>query len=452
MAAKVGLVDCNNFYVSCERVFQPHLRKKPVAVLSNNDGVVIARSNELKKLGIPAGAPYFKWKKQIEALNAYILSSNYLLYGDMSMRVMETIQYHAEEVEIYSIDEAFISITPEYGKTYREFGLKLKDAIQQWTGIPVSIGLSSTKTLAKIANHLAKKEEVHEGVCDLEEYDPERKCFSRLPIDEVWGFGRRITKRLNEQGMNTIADVLKKPESWVRKELHVTGLKTVKELKGTPCLTLEEVEPERKSMVHSRSFGRPITSFEEMTEAVSNYAERGAIKLRKAGLAPRMLTVFILTNRFNLNKPQYSNQCAVTLPTPTNFTPKLIDAALSGLKKIFKPGYDYQKAGILFTDLTPEDTLQQNLFDDVSEAELEKRQKLSQMVDDLNNRFGRNTISFAASGTKRSWRMKSDLLSPQFTTSWDELLVVKTAQSDVQSEENGQESGGENKDPLVGKK
>ena len=348
-----ALVDCNNFYASCERVFRPDLRGKPIVVLSNNDGNIIARSKEAKALGIAMGEPYFKAKPLLKKYNVQVFSSNYTLYGDMSRRVMDVLQQVEPDLEIYSIDEAFISLPG--GKCFNRIrrGRYIRAVVQQYTGIPVSIGFASTKTLAKLANRIAKKESLHKGVFDLTDHDDIDKLLATIKVEDIWGIGRQHTKKLNTQKIVTARDLKYADDGWIRKHLTVTGLRTVWELRGIPCVSLDKAPAPKKGIITSKSFGRPVTSIKELSEAVTTYISRAAEKLRSQHSIASSVSVFIATNRFKPEKPQYSNSLMLSLPGPTSSTPILIRQALRCLRKIYKPGYEYKKAGVMLTEIIP---------------------------------------------------------------------------------------------------
>jgi len=406
--SSIALVDCNNFYASCERVFNPKLRHRPLVVLSNNDGCIVARSSEAKALGIPMGAPHFQWADFIRAHDVVVCSSNYALYGDLSHRVMRTLEYFNPELEIYSIDEAFLWVGDvEDPYTHCRH---IREKVLQWTGIPVSIGIANTKTLAKVANKKAKK--MATGVYLPEEFD---SILEDLPVGDIWGIGRRLTQFLAKRGIHTAAQLRDKEDVWVRKNLSVVGLRTVWELRGVSCLPLDEAPTAKQSIMTSRSFGRPIVSKEELAQAIATYAARGGKKLRNEGSVASWLQVFIIGK-------EYGKQANLVLPQPTSYTPTLIEYAKAGLEAIFKAGYAYKKGGILLGGLVSEESFQRDLF--VDSAPEEKQKAAMLMLDRANHKFGYSVLQFAAEGTKRPWQMKGQLRSPCFTTRWDELLTI----------------------------
>ena len=408
-----ALVDAKNFYVSCERVFDPRLRGKPVVVLSNNDGCIVARSNEVKALGIPMGAPVFKLRSQIRDHSIQVYSSNYTLYGDLSRRVMQTLEQFTPDVEVYSIDEAFLGLSGDV----EAIAEQLRQTVQQWTGIPVSVGVAPTKTLAKVANHIAKKST---GVCVL---DAPSTVLADLPVGEIWGIGHRLSDRLHQQGVETALQLRDVELSWIRQQMGVVGVRLVQELRGIPCLPLELCPALRKSCCVSRSFGRPVDAIADLKEAVDTYAARAAAKVRRDELKAGVITVFITTNHFKPNEPQYSNSAVVQLPQPANDTFTLVQAALRAVGWLYRPGYQYKKAGVLLTELSPASVVQTDLFSNL--AQQEKRGALMRTVDSLNRQFGAGTVFCAAEGIKKDWKMRSGLRSPGFTTRWEELPVAK---------------------------
>ena len=416
-----ALVDCNNFYVSCERLFQPALRNRPVVVLSNNDGCIIARSNEAKALGIKMGDPYFKKKLFLRKHGVQVFSSNYALYGDLSCRVMTILQQEEPEVEVYSIDESFIRLTAQHGRSMTEHGLYLKERVGRCVGIPVSIGIGSTKTLAKIATSVAKKYPGYHGVFNLEDCSCQDKVLASIKVNKVWGIGRQSTKKLNQQGIYTALDLKNSDERKIRKLLGLPGLRTLMELRGESCITLEQSPPARKSIVSSRSFRKPITELQDLKEAVSSYISTAARKLRDQGLAAANLHVFLSTSRFRTDIPQFSGSRMITLSQTTSCTPILIKAGLRELTDLYKPGYQYNKAGIMLTGLSPASIQQQHLFLPAGDS---RHKPLMEALDRINDRWGRDALRYASSGMAREWSMKQAWKSPAYTTRWGELPVV----------------------------
>ena len=418
----VALVDCNNFFASCERVFRPDLRDKPVVVLSNNDGNIIARSNEAKALGIEMAAPYFKVASCLQKNGVAVFSSNYTLYGDMSHRVMSVLQQLEPEVEIYSIDEAFVSLPAGKGFDLTEHGRNIQKTIRQWTGIPVSIGFASTKSLAKLANRVAKKNSQYQGVFDLTASADIDAILSRVEVADVWGIGRQYTKKLHNRGIFTARDLKYANDEWIRKHLTVMGLRTVWELRGTPCIPIEDAPAPKKGIITSKSFGHPVTSLAELREAVATYASRAAEKLRSQHSLAKSLHVFLATNRFKPEKPQYSKSIMIMLPEPTSSTAVLIKYALGGLKDLYRPGFEFQKAGVMLAEIVPASWRQRNLF-----TRNKSDTSLMDALDRINRKWGGNTVRYAVSGFKKSWTFRRDHLSRAYTTKWDQLPIVKAS-------------------------
>ncbi|HMB93376.1 MAG TPA: Y-family DNA polymerase [Rhodothermales bacterium] len=414
-ASSFALVDCNNFYVSCERVFDPSLARVPVAVRSNNDGCIIARSNEVKAMGVPMGAPYFQYKKLLARHGTRIFSSNYALYGDMSSRVMAVLGQCAPDVEVYSIDEAFLHLAGN-GQAEGQ-AREARQRVLQWTGIPTSIGIAPTKTLAKIANRFAKKHPEWEGVFDMTQRKDVDDLLHIVTVEDVWGIGTQRRKLLNKHGIHTARELRDANEKWIQQRLTITGLRTVYELRGISCLPLEEVPTPKKGITSSRSFGEPVTDLGPLSEAVSSYVTRAAEKLRGQVSICGMLTVFITTKDFGKG-PHYTNSRTATLPEPTAYTPLLIRYAEACLEKIYRPGYRYRKAGVMLTAIQPKGSTQAHLFES---ADHSVNGALMEVVDEINGRWGRGTVFFAASGTKQAWAMKQVQRSPRYTTRWEEV-------------------------------
>jgi DNA polymerase V len=421
MTGPVALVDCNNFYVFCERVFQPELRGRPMVVLSNNDGCVIARSNEAKALGIEMGAPWHLHRTQFASAGMIVRSSNYALYGDMSARVMTMLSAFTPEFELYSIDEAFLGLNG-FGDRLEAQARALRAAVLQGTGIPVSVGIAPTKTLAKVANRIAKKDAKHGGaVLPLDEA-AQNNALAGLALTDLWGIAGRLAAKLNLLGILTPLDLKRADPLFLRDRLGVVTLRLAMELRGVACLSLEHATANRKGIVASRSFGRPITALHEMEEAVASYAARAAEKLRRQHLATAHLVTFIETNRFKLEEKQHYAARPVHLGVATSDSGKLIKAALAGLRAAWRGGCRYKKAGVLLLDLPPAAAVQEGLFDRRDDA---RRTALMRTVDTINGRHGRDTVRFAAAGIRRPWKMQRERLSPCFTTDWDDLLRVR---------------------------
>jgi len=418
-----GLIDCNNFYASCERLFRPDLVDRPVVVLSNNDGCIIARSNEAKDIGIGMGTPYFKQESLIRKHDVAVFSSNYPLYGDISQRVMDVLMQLEPNVEVYSIDEAFITSTAGKHIDLKNYARFLKATVQKHTGIPVSIGFGPTKTLAKVANRFAKKDSSAAGTFIIAEQDRLETLLAEVDIGDVWGIGRRHAARLKKQGLHTALELIKCDDSWIKRQLTITGLRTVMELRGISCISLYEAAPAKKSICTSRSFGRPVQAFSDLQEAVATYATQAACKLRKAGLRATVIDVFVRTNSFKKQDAQYCNRKTFTLSAPSSHTATLIKAALATLKAIYRPGYHYQKAGVLLSGLVSEDHEQLLLF----QAPNPRDASLMRAVDAINNRWGRNTIESGTAGLMKKWHYRQLKKSPAYTTRWSELPTAKAS-------------------------
>lgn len=417
-----ALVDCNNFYASCERLFRPDLIGRPIVVLSNNDGCIIARSNEAKELGVIMGAPFFKMQSLIRAHKIKVFSSNYALYGDLSHRVMAVLQQLEPEVEIYSIDEAFMSLPASKISSLTEYSHLVKERIKQCVGLPVSVGIGTTKTLAKVANQTAKKNAHYQGVLDLTEDKNIAEILEETRVEDIWGIGRQYTRKLNDCGIYNGLQLKGANDNWLRKNLTISGLRTVMELRGTSCLSLEASQSSRKSIVSSRSFGRAVNSLADLQEAVSTYAATAAKKLRSQNLVAGSIHIFLTTNQFQKDHPQYSKSIMVSLPQPSSYTPSFIKSSLHGLGKIYKPGYHYQKVGVMLTGLTSNSCKQLSLFN----PERMENDGLMNAVDHINAKWGRNTIQSAAEGFVKPWSMQQSYKSPSYTTDWQELPVVTT--------------------------
>lgn len=418
-----ALVDCNNFYVSCERVFQPTLDGKPVVVLSNNDGIVVARSNEAKTLGIAMGVPAFQIRSLIRAHDVQVFSSNYALYGDMSRRVMETLGQFSPNVEVYSIDEAFLSLSGFTHHNLTEYGRTIRATVKRWTGIPVSVGIAETKTLAKIAGEVAKHRLDAGGVCDLMACADRDNILADIPVEDVWGIGPNWARLLTEHGVRTARDLREADERWIRKRMGVVGARIMQELRGVSCLALEDCPPPKQAVTVSRMFGRPITTLAEMREAVATYTARAGEKLRRERLAATVLTVFLTTNPFK-DEPQYSNTVTIKLPIATDATPELLRHALRGIERIYRDGYRYNKAGIMLTALVPASQRQLDLYED---RHRERSSRLMRVLDRLNADIGAGTLRYAAEGYVKRWRTRFERRSPVNTTNWRDLPVVKAS-------------------------
>lgn len=415
----MALVDCNNFYVSCERLFNPSLRGVPVVVLSNNDGNVIARSPEAKSKGVEFAIPSFQLRSLIEKGELKALSSNYALYGDMSRRVMDTVASFSPDVEVYSIDEAFVSLSG-ITENYEEMGRLLRHTVYRHTGIPVSVGIAPTKTLAKLANRHAKK---NSGVHVILSETSRRQICDAMAVTDIWGVGEQYAAKLHSAGIYTASQFAEADPRWVQREMTIMGLRTATELRGIPCIAAEESPAPKKGITSSRSFGRPVTTYEEMREAVTRYTSRAAEKLRREGALAAVLAVYITTNRFR-DEPQYSASLATELAVPSSHTPELIRIAQALLDRIFKDGFSYKKTSIIIPEIHHRHEAQLSLFH-YSAKEREQQYRLMETVDSLNRRFGRNRVFFGTSGMKRDWDMRRRFLSPRYTTCWHELPVVR---------------------------
>ncbi|MBJ8405482.1 Y-family DNA polymerase [Citrobacter cronae] len=420
-----ALVDVNSFYASCETAFRPDLKGRPVVVLSNNDGCVIARNTEAKRAGVKMGDPYFRQRDLFRRYGVVCFSSNYELYADMSSRVMSTLEAMSPRCEIYSIDEAFCDLTGVRNcRVLQEFGQELKDAVYQNTGLAVGVGIAQTKTLAKLANHAAKKwQRQTGGVVDLSNQDRQRKLMAALPVDEVWGVGRRISKKLEAMGIKTVLDLADTDIRFIRKHFNVVLERTVRELRGEPCLELEEFAPVKQEIVCSRSFGERITDYDAMRQAICSYASRAAEKLRGEHQYCRFISTFVKTSPFALNEPYYGNSASVKLLTPTQDSRDIIAAATRSLDAIWKDGHRYQKAGVMLGDFFSQGIAQLNLFDD--NAPRRGSEKLMEVLDHLNAKEGKGALYFAGQGIQQQWAMKRWMLSPRYTTRYSDLLRVR---------------------------
>lgn len=418
-----GLADCNNFYASCERVFNPYWNDKPVVVLSNNDGCVIARSNEVKKLGIKMGIPAYQIKTEIEQYGIGVFSSNYSLYGDMSSRVMSILSSFVENLEVYSIDEAFLDFSGFERYDLNNYGKKIVETTTKGTGIPISLGIAPTKTLAKVANKFAKKFPAYNSVCIIDSDEKRIKALQYTAIKDVWGVGRQHTKLLSGYNVKTAYDFTQLPMAWVRQKMTVNGERLWKELNGISCIEMEYVPPAKKTICTSRAFGQIITDVEELKESVSTYAAICAEKLRKQKSCALSLMVFIHTNNFREDLPQYFQNSVVKFPVATNSTMEIVKYALTALKHIYRKGYQFKKAGVIITEIIPDSAIQTNLFDLVDR---EKHSRLMTVVDQLNDGFKKNNLRLAIQEGSRKWRLKQEKLSPCYTTRISDILLFKT--------------------------
>jgi len=423
MQQAFALVDCNNFYVSCERVFDAGLTRRPVVVLSNNDGCVVARSPEAKALGITMGVPLFKIRHLVEAHGIKVYSSNYALYGDMSQRVMGVLQSFTPDVEIYSIDEAFMQLGGcRYGspRVPGDLGREIRERVRHDTGVPVTIGIAETKTLAKLANHLAKNSKKAGGVLDLTGSPYKEVALERTPVEEVWGVGPAYSKLLKQKGIRTALQLRDVDTRWARQAMTVVGARVVMELRGVSCLPLETCPPSKKSLTCSRSFGKSTPALSDLREAVAYFTTRVSEKLRRGRLAAGVITVFVHTDRF-AEGPQYYNAGTHTLAYPTDSTHELLRCALDALERIFREGYNYRKAGVMLNSLSPANQLTLRMFGD---EKAERFRQVMVAVDQINRKWGRDTIRFATANPEGNWRTKNERRSPRYTTRLQEVMVI----------------------------
>ncbi len=427
-----AMIDCNNFYASCERVFDPALHNKPIAILSNNDGCVIARSQEAKDADIPMGAPEFKYRKQFKEKGVVVRSSNYALYGDMSHRVMESLRYLTHDIEVYSIDEAFAELSTNIYSSLDEYGAVIKETIDQWTGLPVSVGIAPSKTLAKIANHIAKKNPLYQGVLDLTNHPKIDTFLEQTPTQDIWGIGQGLTIRLNRYGINNALDLKKtiNNKKWVRKHLAVTGLRTVLELNGFPCSGLSEGRDSRKGILTSRMFGKPLYQLSDVQEAVATFVSRAAEKLRAQKSVASNIHINLIGDKYDNIRGKYKFGAGYPMKVPTAHTPTMIKVAKALTTHAFEEGRKYKKAAVMLTGIVPNSEVQMDLFD--PELYTQRQFRLMECIDKINSRFGRNHTAFAATGLhkkgdhRNKWLMNQNYLSKRYTTRWDELMVAKT--------------------------
>ena len=414
---KVALIDCNSFYVSCERLFNPKIQNVPVVVLSNNDGCVISRSTEAKKLGIRMGEPYFKVKDLVKKNNVQIFSSNYALYGDLSRRVMKVLKGFTDKIEIYSIDEAFLDLSHIKDEQVEKYGKQIRERVLKWTGIPTSVGISNTKTLSKVANHIAKKNKA--GVIFLKENID--NILKNFDIADVWGVGKQLSKLYIKNGIKNAYELKNISNTWVKKSTNVLGAKTVMELRGISCIDLETEETRRKSCCVSRSFGKKVESLDKLKESITTHCLNAAEKIRTDKQTTRAVTIFIRTSPFDKNRKYYSNSITIELPVATNNSIELVKTAISGLKKIYKYGYFYQKAGVILSKLRDASEKELNLLAPILEN---KSQPLMRAIDFTNAKYGRNAISIAQAGISNDWKMRREHSSRIDTASFDFLPKI----------------------------
>ena len=418
---KIALVDCNSFYVSCERLFKPSLIRKPVIVLSSNDGCIISRSNEAKALGIKMGDPYFKAKEIIKKNNVHVFSSNYSLYGDMSRRIMKTLKYFGTEIEVYSIDEAFLDLTGISDELVELFGKKIRNTILEWTGIPTSIGIASTKTLSKVANHIAKKEK--SGVVSLINTKDIDIILEKININDVWGVGRQLTKFYITNNISNAKQLKNISNTWIKKSSNVLSSRTAMELRGISCISLETHQTKRKSCCVSRSFGKKVEKFQDLRESITTHCLNAAEKIRSESLLAKSITILIRTSPFQNKEIYYSNSKTIDFPIATDNSIEIVKTALIGLKSIFKEGFQYQKSGITLSGLSsPENN--KNLFSSIKK---DKIKNLMQSIDYTNHRYGRSTLSLADAGLNKKWKVKREHSSKIDTADFYFLPTVKAS-------------------------
>jgi len=419
------LVDCNNFYVSCERAFAPKLENIPVVVLSNNDGCIVARSNEIKNLGIPMGAPFFKYKDELAKIGCRVFSSNYSLYGDMSARIMNLLCNYTDAIEVYSIDEAFLELDLSASDLV-QLSYEIKDYIKKCTGIPVSIGIATTKTLAKLANEIAKKDNrsggnEYKGVFSFLDHDNPQSILDKTKVGDIWGIGRQYAKMLNLNNILTVTDLVNQKNDWIKDKMTIQGARIVNELRGIRSLELEQNPPAKKNIASTRSFGRPVTKLAELEQAVSSYCTTAGQKLRREKEVATVIQVFVMTDRF---KTAYAYKAlTLRLESQTNYTPELIKTALKALGQIYQKGVSYKKAGIILSGLVNQDNILQDLFASPN-YNPEKNSKISTVIDTINKRFGKNKVRVGAFGYNHLWAMNRNMISPRYTTNWKEMLAV----------------------------
>lgn len=420
-----ALVDGNNFFVSCERVFQPHLEGIPVVVLSNNDGCIIARSQEVKAMGIPMGAPFYRFKQQLLKAGGRFFSANFALYGDMSKRMVAVLNEYSRGVEVYSIDESFCDLSHLAPNQLEESAYDIKEAIAQQLGLPVCVGIAPTKTLAKLANELAKKNPDMAGVCALSTPTLIKRALKQVDVADIWGIGRRLAIRLNDMGIYTAAALAESDPKFMRQRFSVVMERMILELRGQSCLEIENIAPAKKQIIASRSFGKKVTTLDGLQEAVATYVSRGAEKLRKQNHVCSVMGVYIRTSPFSGYNNQYRGSQMVNLANPTAHTGNLIQAALKGLEDIYRDGYAYHKAGVVLMGLQAKKQVQASLFDDgLSAFDDQKTDALMGAMDGLNQRYGKRLVRFGATGTKADWMMRAGYRSMPYSTSFPPLLTV----------------------------
>lgn len=411
-------------YASCEKLFDPTLRDKPVVVLSNNDGCVVARSAEVKALGIPMGEPWFKLKDVAKKNGIVARSSNYALYANMSDRVVDVLRTFSPSIEVYSIDESFVDVTGFESRGLTAYGHTIKQRVLSWTGLPVCVGIAPTKTLAKLCNHIAKKRPQYGGVFNWTDVTSDEwiSILSSIEVSEVWGVGRKLTSRLQTLGVSSVLDLYQQDASFLRSQFGVVMERTVRELQGVACMELEEVPADKQQIISSRSFGRPISDLSELNEALSSYISRALEKLRGQTGVAGTLSIWIETNRFKPDTPQYHRSLTIPFPTPSDDTRQMIRVGLWMLKRIYKEGYEYKKCGCMLGNIQPKESVPSDLF---SASTVTHSTELMGVLDAINAKFGRGALKSCAEGTSKPWSMKRERISPSYTTQWEDLMTVK---------------------------
>ena len=420
----IALIDVNNFYVSCERVFNPNLVGKPVVVLSNNDGCAVARSNEVKALGVAMGAPWFKLKDLVKQHGIIGLSSNYALYADMSNRVMSILREYSPDQEVYSIDESFLDLTGFQSRDLIRYGQHMRKRIMKWTGLPVCVGIGSTKTLAKLANHCAKKQPIFNSVCNFNTMSALElsNTFNQVEVGSVWGVGRKLAPKLQALGINTVLDLKNANPERMRQQFSVVMEKTIRELNGTVCMELEDISPAKKQIISSRSFGQSVSDYNSLAQSITLYMSTAAEKLRRQHSYAGSVHVHIRTSPFKPDDPFYSNGITIPVSSPTDDTRRLVNVALVALKLIYKPNYNYAKAGVMLSEIVSIEGVQTDLFSTVQPSP--KSSALMTAMDSINRKMGKESIKLASEGFARPWKMKQGNKSPSYTTKWGEIPVI----------------------------
>ena len=420
----IALIDVNNFYVSCERAFNPKLVGKPVVVLSNNDGCAVARSNEVKALGVPMGIPWFKLKDLAKQHGIIGLSSNYALYADMSNRVMSILREYSPDQEVYSIDESFLDLTGFASRDLIQYGQHMRKRILRWTGLPVCVGIGATKTLAKLANHCAKKQPIFNSVCNFNTMSPAELdgLLGQLDVGEIWGVGRKLAPKLQALGFNTVLDLKCANPERLRQQFSVVMEKTIRELNGTVCIELEEISPAKQQIVRSRSFGYAVSDYNSLAESITLYMSSAAERLRRQQSFAGSVYVYIRTSPFKPDQPSYSNGLTIPLPNATDDTRLLVNFALWGLKQIYKPNYNYAKAGVMLGEIVSIEGVQTDLFSQMQATP--KSSALMSAMDSINRKMGKESIKLASEGFTRPWKMKQGNKSPSYTTRWEDNIFI----------------------------